>query len=171
MAININNINDRLRSIYGDNPFKQPCFRLVFSDNTLEKRLGTFVDWYGKLFIREYRGVREVPKYNYLKGKWVLEKWFPPMSVPEIDTSQGVYEPVYVFQDAEGKPLPVIEDFVHKIIEKLFNPFLPGHRKELLKTAEEEAYRKEIEHSLIVMEDANPYYCGKLHGGEAIIRP
>jgi hypothetical protein len=171
MAININNINDRLRKIYGDNPYKQPMFRIVFSDRELEKRRGTFVDWYGALYIREYVGIREVPKYAYLKGAYVLERWLAPMSCYEIDTSMGTFEPVYVFQDAEGKPLPVIEDFAHKVIEKIFNPLLPGHRTSQLKTQEEEAYRKEIEYNMLVIGDAGSAFAGKLKGGEAIIRP
>ncbi len=171
MAQNVNEINDRLRKIYGVNPFKMPLFRLVFSDREVEKRHGTFIDWYGKIFVRQYTGVREVPKYNYLKAKWILERWMPPSFQPEIDALQGTYEPIYVFQDAMGNSLPIIEDFTHQVIERLHNPLLPGHRMSILQTQKEEEYRKEIEYSLLVMEEASPLLAGKLHAGEAIVRP
>src|SRR5271157_1912208 len=116
-------LNDILKNRYGTNLKGQPLFRIVFSDAQTEKRLGTYNEFYGKIFLRTIYGVREVPKYPHIKGRYILERWCPPevAYTPEIpETHDGSYEPVYVYQDANGDSLPVIESFTHEIIWSLF---------------------------------------------------
>lgn len=167
-------VNKRLKQIYGTNLRGDSIFRVSFSDEQKEKRFGKFAEWYGKIFLREFSGLREVPKYPWIRAKWVLERWIPPVyaHTPDIpETSQGSYEPIYVFQTAEGVALPVSEEFAHTVIFKLFHPDLPGHRKSVMETEEEVAFEKEVELNKMILENASPYLCNMLHGGEAIVRP
>lgn len=112
----------------------RPIWRIVWAPEQLERRLGTFCDFYGPVFLRERREVREVPKYWYVGPCWVLERltFIPPGSpiLSEIRSSgsivdphtpvvNGSYEPVYVFQDGNRNPLPVTEVVIDAIFESL----------------------------------------------------
>lgn len=111
-------INDSIFSV-GKTLLGQSLYRVVWSDNETEFRRGTFRDYLGSIFIREVVEVREVPKYNYISARWVLERWIPPELAinPELPNSRwGSYEPVYVFQDKGGKALPMNEKVVKYII-------------------------------------------------------
>jgi len=160
-------VNKRLDRTYGRNLFNEPIFRVVFSEGLLEKRVGTFAEWYGKVFIREWTGLREVPKYGYIKAKYILERWQPPTRdtydplVPE--TAYGSYEPVYVFQDAKGNALPVNEEFIKILIFNLFHPALPGHRQSLERTRDETELKKEIQLFEDIIGNESPYLATKLH--------
>lgn len=170
---NINQINQRLALNYGFNLLGLPYFRLAFSNNQMEKRFGKYAEYYGKIFIREFNGLREVPKYSYLKGRWILERWIPPVysHTPDIpETSQGSYEPIYVFQDANGGELEVNEEFIESLIWNLLHPVLPGHRASQLRTEDETALEKEIEFHRMVLEDQGRSWLGhRLHSKEGII--
>jgi len=175
MSVNIDRINKRLKENYGSNLDGNPIFRVIWSDDQKEKRFGKFAEWYGKIFLREFSGLREVPKYRHIQHKWLLERWMPPVLAytPEIpDTSQGSYEPIYVFQDVNGRPLPVLERFILEIIQCLFNPPLPGDKASKLKTEEDEARRKEEEQTLEEITEQGRTWIGhRLHSKEAIIKP
>jgi hypothetical protein len=111
-------INLRLKDS-GTNLTDQPLYRLVWSDNELEFRRGIFREFVGNIFVRETVGVKQVPKYSYIKARWILERWIPPDACynPEIPNSQwGSYEPIYVFQDKNGNSLPFSEKVVYFII-------------------------------------------------------
>jgi len=101
-----------------------PHWRLVWSDDQLEYRKGVFNEFYGDVFLRTIKGTREVRKYNYIKERWILERYFPPeMSYnPEIPTSVfGNYEPVYVFEDKNGnflQPTLKVVEFIVVMAEK-----------------------------------------------------
>jgi hypothetical protein len=168
-------INQVLKNRYGTNLQGQPIFRIVWSTKQLEKRLGTFNEFYGKIFIRTFRGVNEVPKYFWVKDCWVLEKWVPPQLAftEEIPSSnEGSYEPLFMFRNlATGEDIPIVEQEVHRMIWTSLNPGLPGHRASQMRTEEETDYKKEIDFNKDVLEDANPYLVGKLHSKEAIVRP
>jgi len=168
-------INEMLKNVYGSNLHGQQIFRLVFSDEALEKRIGEFNEFYGKIFLRTFRGLREVKKYPHIHYSWVLERWFPAMQAytPEIPgTSQGSYEPIFTFQDDAGNPLEPTEQACRQIIAALFNPPLPGHRASLLRTADEEEMRKEIEFNRETLTESGRTWMGhRLHTKEGIIRP
>ena len=117
-------INEKLKE-HGLNLFDAPLYRVVWSDTQLERRRGVWRVMFGEIFLREETGVREVPKYNYILERWILERWFPPTMAwnPELpDSSQGDYIPLYVFQDKHGNPLPVVEKVVTRIIHMAENP-------------------------------------------------
>lgn len=172
---NINEINRKLALHYGFNLVGQPYFRLAFSDNQFEKRFGTYAEYYGKIFLREFKGLREVHKYNYIKGKWILERWIPPVysHTPEIpETSQGSYEPIFVFQDDQGKALPISEEWIDKVIWNLLHPPLPGHSASELRTQDDLAMEKEIDlHKMVLEEQGRTWIGHRLHSREAIIVP
>lgn len=152
----------------------KPVLRIVWADDEREPRFGRYDDYHGKIYLRTFIGVRDVPKYPYCKGMWVLEKWTPPRAeiLRELPLAvNGTYEPLYVFMDGDGKPLPLNEEIVKHIVYILHNPILPGDRESRLRTEDERKQQKDRETDLDIMEDANPYLVGKLHGQEAIVRP
>lgn len=100
----VKDINVRLKR-FGKNLMGDSLFRLVWSDEQHEKRIGTYNEFYGSIFLRTTSGCLEVPKYPYLKKRWVLERWFPPNLVYDLsipDSVRGSYEPVYVFESGGG---------------------------------------------------------------------
>lgn len=102
------------RSRLGD-----PLFRLVFSDHEVEMRKGEFREFHGDIYLRTFKGTKEVPKYPYIKGRWVLEIWVSPELAfcDELPHSnRGSYEPFYVFEDANGNSLPVTIKVIEFII-------------------------------------------------------
>jgi hypothetical protein len=102
--------NEFLRK-FGNTPLGQPWYRLVWSDNELEIRHGTFNEFTTSgLFLRTVVDTRETPKYSYIKSRWILEKWIPPDKsyTPELPNSRnGSFEPLFVFEDRFGHPLEI----------------------------------------------------------------
>jgi hypothetical protein len=110
---------------WGTNPHGEPNVRLVWSNDARELRRGEFNEFYGDILLRTVEGVREVPKYSYIFERWVLERWFSPDSTAslELPVSQykGSHEPIYVFQDKWGNPLPLSLKVVELICSAMFN--------------------------------------------------
>jgi hypothetical protein len=110
----------------------RPIYRLVWSDDLVEKRVGTFTDWYGHIMIRqEHRALREVKKYWYLNPPcYVFEKLvFMPREkdmqeiIEElVEARNGSYEPIYSFRKEDGTQLPVIWPVVERMLMVLHNP-------------------------------------------------
>ena len=143
MSADILAINNRLKEYYGRDEGDRPYFRVVWSDGLLEKRYGTFDEFYGSVFLRSTTGVAEVPKYTYVKSKYVLEKLVKFnmfQKPPELIGENWSYEPIYVFQDKNGKALPV----VWRVIELIMRSILSG-RPEKKTLASFEADEKEQE--------------------------
>lgn len=115
-------INSNLAKVR-KNELGLPAYRIVWSDSQQEMRRGTFREFVGNIFIRETVGIREVPKYSYIKERWILERWAPPdvAFTPEIPGTQfGSFEPIYVFQDKNGNYLPPnlkVAEFLVKLAE------------------------------------------------------
>lgn len=101
----------------------RPLYRIVWSDKQFENRLGIYRDFTESgLFIREIKEVRLTKKYNYIKERWIFEKWGPGnlTANPETpDAVNGDYIPVYVFEDKDGNFLPVTQKVVDFIIATL----------------------------------------------------
>ena len=115
----IDGINTRLMKLYGSDFASRPWFRVVFANDQKEMRHGVFADYCGNIFLREYVGVREVPKYQGIAADcWVLEK-LTHGNNPEL-TDNFSYEPIWVFQDKEGKAVPprwwAIEMLLHELL-------------------------------------------------------
>src|SRR5262245_53185031 len=101
-------LNARLIDRYGKFEDGRANWRVVFSDEQFEHRFDTFVDrnTAGNV-LREFRGIRLVPKYPFMPHQYVLERLLP---VPEQNalelTTTTSYEPVWGFTDQHGNPLP-----------------------------------------------------------------
>lgn len=120
--------NERLKKLYGTHTVTNKAnFRLVFADDQIEKRKGTFKQYYGDVFIREVSGIQEVPKYPFFTGQWILERLVPNVMKDEIDGDYS-YEPVYAFPQNIYPIWKAIDFFLFH----LFNPKanLPRTQKE-----------------------------------------
>jgi|SRR5579864_7126197 len=119
-------------------------WRLVWSEALTEKRTGQFNDFYGDLFIRSFTGTREVRKYNYVKDRWILEK-FCPGNNPEVSNeSGGTYEPFFVFESCDGKflhpTLKVVQFIVDMARQRVVST--PSERKDMVSRSEDEEIKQ-----------------------------
>lgn len=111
-------INQRLIDYYGKFETGEANWRVVFSDDQIEKR---WVQHTKEGFELPNPIVEERPKYRqWIHHKYVLERCLP---TPEISDLIGKtsFEPVWTFEDKEGNPLPPIWlaiEFVIKAVEK-----------------------------------------------------
>lgn len=102
-------INGELKKL-GVNTYNEPIWRLVWSQDQLEKRFGEFNEFYGRIFLRSFTGVREVSKYPHIVNKWILERWFAGEKAyhpDNVESNRGSYEPIYVFADKDNNSLPL----------------------------------------------------------------
>jgi hypothetical protein len=128
----IKNINKLLVKNHGKAFNGKAWYRVAWSENQTEKRVGTFNDFYGEIFIKQFTGLREVRKYDGpdFKERWILEKLMF-FDNPEVWGSyhEGTYEPIWVFRGPGGsyqKPnyrsidflLGMINTPVEKLTEK-----------------------------------------------------
>jgi len=102
----IDEFNKRLKERYGSTLDNKAHFRLVWSNDIYEIRVGIFNDFYGPILVRSYKGAREVRKYNYIHNRWILEMWHLIEPLPELPQPDG-YECLYVFEDKNHVPLLV----------------------------------------------------------------
>ena len=117
-------INKSLARDYGRALSGNPTFRVSWSDKETEIRKGTFNEFYGSIFIRTYVGVRRVPKYSYIKSRWILERWIPGESFHSdvlLENKVGSYEPLYVFTDADDGYLPLNYEVLQFVIRAAFD--------------------------------------------------
>jgi hypothetical protein len=124
-------------------------FRLVWSEDTTEIRRGIFEEHTAAgIYLRTVHDTREVPKYNYLKDRWILEVWTPPNEaiLEELPTAKlGSYEPLYVFEDSLGNPLEVtlkVVEFIVNYAKRNFNARSPMLNRSLrMQDAEDQERR------------------------------
>jgi|SRR5882672_554335 len=114
MEINepVESINASLVDYYGvDTITGDPIWRVVWSEDQFEHRLGTYDDFVPntEIYLRTVTEVRYVPKYRqWIKQKFVLERLvvIPESNIPELPATKVSYEPIYVFETGSGKYLP-----------------------------------------------------------------
>lgn len=149
----------------------EPLFRLVWSDDQREKRIGTFRVYTGNIFIREETKVENCEKYSFIKERWILEQWFPPevaMNDELPDSKNGSYEPIYVF-DRESQALPLNLQVVQFIVHTCLKPKKSGQFKKSLFVANKEAQeRKAFSADLDTLQDEGPLV-SQFHDGSAIL--
>jgi len=148
----VESINQQLQ-LHGLNLKGEPLYRIVWSDFQTEMRYGRFREFFQRIFLREFVGTKEVPKYNFLKERWILERWLPPELVytPELPlSSQGSYEPIYVFQDKNGNYLPPILKAAEFVIGRAEHPTHTTPEERM--NEKDEIERKEIEHYMDALE-------------------
>ena len=148
-------INKRLGDLYGFMEPEKPYFRLVWSDDVLEKRWMTHTDEGFQLLFPE---VREVPKYrNWKPSRYVLEGLQVVNHNVETDIPFDIsYEPIWTFQDRHGEYLipiwPAIKMILDTLKENVENKGQIKYRdpdsspKEALENQEKRA--KELEEAL-----------------------
>ena len=98
-------INQRLLEYYGRfESTDMPNYRVVFSDDQREVRING-------------QGFQEVPKYSYIKRKYLLEKLILANN-PELTTVYS-YECIWPFEDRHGNPLPPKWEAIELIINQV----------------------------------------------------
>ncbi len=158
---------------YGTTDDGRAWFRIVWSDSTTEKRMGTFREFVGKLFIREETKMAERKKYPWVKERWVLEKLiFPPAPYCyEIDICNGSYENIWTFEGANGQYVPPVWENVKRICHAALHG--PGRKQTLseIEQIEEEKFQKTLQEDYEILDNETPYLPGLLNTGSAIVVP
>lgn len=175
---NIVALNKLLADRYGKLPDGRPIFRITWSEGQLEKRWGIFNDYYPgtNIFLREFKGVREVKKYSWIKERWILEKLIilprKQFELPSIIGGEnGTYEPIWVFWYKDGsyqKPTwNTVEFLVHGLLYGKA-PSIPNQGSmDDIEKAEKLAEIREFEEML----DIRTPLQSALHDGDAISVP
>lgn len=110
-------LNKRLIDHYGKYLDGQPMFRIVFSNDQLEKRWTEYTKEGFQLLQPE---VRELPKYSYIHGKYVLERLTEVNPGTDL-TVKLSFEPLWVFEDKHGNPLPPKWEVADMVIKNVYN--------------------------------------------------
>jgi len=116
-------LNKRLVEHFGVAWNDWAIWRIVWSEDQLEKRFGTYNDFTSEgIFIRTVTEWREVPKYRqWIQNKFVLEQL---TAIPEINKDELgnkiSYEPIWVFEDANGNALPAKWEAAKLVIDSLY---------------------------------------------------
>lgn len=143
----IETINSRLEDIYGkDTVSGRAIWRVVWSNDEMEKQLLHYTPEGIELLHPKWF---EVPKYGMIgiKDTYVLERL---VLVPEINlddvTVKMSYEPMWMFQDKNGFPLPpkweVCEFVIYNLYQKLGKP-APVYKDPDASSSKEEHLAKE----------------------------
>jgi hypothetical protein len=112
-------INRKLSERYGLDLDGQPKYRVVWSTDQVETRVGRFEDFVGDILIRTYSGARECKKYSYCPDRWILESRVATNN-PEL-VSKMSYEPLWIFQDKQGNFLPLSWPAIEIIVQTVIN--------------------------------------------------
>lgn len=126
----VETLNQRLFERYGNYSYDQrvkgliqtnlPLFRIVFSDDQFEKR---YTDYTKEGLLLQMPRVEEKPKYrHYIQHKYLIERLTAIPDFVESDLVERLsYEPLWVFEDRFGNPLPpkwevceIVIDQVHR---------------------------------------------------------
>ena len=102
----LTSLNQRLIDYFGlDTASSNPMFRVVWANDMVEKRMMDTLDSGVALLHPQ---IREVKKYSYLHDVHVLEQLVivPDEQQKELAGVKTSYEPLWVYVDADGNPLP-----------------------------------------------------------------
>ena len=166
----IDELNTRLAKQYGKNLLGQPHFRLVWSEDLYETRVGQFNIFSGPIFLRTHVGAKQVKKYNYIKERWILEMWKlahcqPTIELPEPDG----YECIYLFEDRFERPLPVVFEKIEKFLFFVLNPQMDYvQMKQYLEDVGLKMEQDDINYFDQMISDNSSYELHKRHFGERI---
>jgi len=112
----LDEINERLLLYYGRELDGRQRYRVSWSTGEFEKRFGTFNEFYGAIFLREFIGIKECPKYPYDSDRWVIEKLFYVKNDEIIAEKPGSYEPFYILKGPKSEFLPLNWKVVDMIV-------------------------------------------------------
>ena len=110
-------INDRLRLYYGCELDGRERYRVIWTTNKTEKRIGEFNEFYGQIFLRTVVGIKECLRYPYDQDRWVIEKLFYINNPEILSDKPGSYEPVHILKDRNGEYLPLNWKVVQTIVD------------------------------------------------------
>lgn len=121
----VETLNRRLKDQFGiDTATSQPLFRIVWAPNELENRM---VDTLDSGIVLLSPVIRQCKKYSYIHDAHVLERL---CEVPEFQQKElGVkisYEPLWVYRDKDGNPLPPKWEPTKLIVDTLYA--VMGHK-------------------------------------------
>lgn len=179
-------INKKLKRTYGtgfaENGLNlmgagsRPLWRIVWSKDEYEKRLGTFRDFIPgtDVLLREVTEVREVPKYSYIKPRWILEKlmYAPTPELPDSDKPH--YEVIYVFENLQGTAMFPIWDYTKYLIDTIMlgaeeaarrNKYMNPDKLEAMMNEEDNKKQEKIYDELL--QESSPL-AAALGDGEAV---
>lgn len=115
-------MNMRLADKYGRTLTDRAHYRIVWSTDQTELRVGSWEEWYGNIYLRTYVGAKRVPKYPRYPDQYVLERLvygnFPEL--PEM--AQGSYEPLWFFRDTKDVPYYPFWQAVEFVMHSHLNP-------------------------------------------------
>lgn len=120
-------INTQLKDLYGvDIVTGLPIFRVVWSEDEMEHRHGTFDDLFPgtQIFMRTVTETRHVPKYRqYIHAKHILERLVlvPEFQQAELPAAKISYEPLWIFQDKNDEYLPPRLDAAQFVIDTVLS--------------------------------------------------
>lgn len=101
-------VNKRLKENFGLFQDGLPKYRVVWSTDEVEKRVGEHELWYGEIFVKKFQGIKEYKKYDYCPEKWILEIRAYTFNAELVEPVS--YEPLFVMQDKFGNYLPLNYD-------------------------------------------------------------
>ena len=168
---NVTLINKELKKLYGVEFDGKPKFRLVWSDDCIEKRLGR-VDRYtpNGIYLGTDEGLHELQKYSYIRERWILENYNPAYKAnPEIAISDG-YEPVFVF-DRKGEYLKPYFWACEYIINSIRNPERIHKTEKMMLSDEEIKKEKEIAEYFDFLTQEATDFGNKFTEGSAVFLP
>lgn len=128
----IEDINNLLIEHFGiSTDTGDPIWRVVFSEDQYEQRLGTYDDYStGGLYIRTVTEVRLVPKYKqWIEQKFILERLVvvPEQNLEELIGTKLSYEVLWVFEDKDGNYLPPKFEACKFIIDTVYAAQYSNH--------------------------------------------
>jgi len=113
-------LNQQLIDHFGlDSSSGMPIFKIVWAPDQVEKRMMDTLDNGIQLLTPV---VREVRKYNYIQNAYVLERLVvvPDFQIKELAGVKLSYEPLWVYVDATGNPLPPKWEPTKLIVDTLY---------------------------------------------------
>jgi hypothetical protein len=128
----VESINNYLIESFGiDTSTGDPIWRVVWSEDQFEHRLGTYDDITpAGLYLRTVTEVRWVPKYRqWIQKKYVLERLVvvPEQNMPELPATKMSYEPIWVFEDKDGNYLPPKWEAAKFVIDTIYAAQYSNH--------------------------------------------
>lgn len=172
----IKRLNLKLDETYGRYDNNRPIFRIVWADSQVEKRMGTFREFLGPLFLREETKLAERKKYPEIKDRWVLEHQIPIPEVYRYDFDSILlggysYEPVWIFNG----PGDTYQVPIWDACQELCTLAIYGPEKKLTLTdmieADEKEFAKAVQKNLEILENDDPIIPNLVHAGEGIFVP
>lgn len=124
----VESINKRLIDYFGLFENGEPNWKLVWSEDELEKRLMTHTDSGIELVFPE---VRLTKKFGYIKERYVLTRLVavPEYQIEDLAGAKLSYEPIWTFEDVVGNETTPYWEAIQVIIQTLYDQVLnAGHK-------------------------------------------